>query len=120
MSSNLLTSASACYISNIVIAYKTNKVLHLNGNNLQNANALSAMLRNTAIEELYLHGNNLNTSTAISIFKALKRQYSSQLKMLSLMHNDIQDEASDEIGSTLQVNKPLDALWLNQLAKKQH
>ena len=75
-------------------------VLHLNGNNLQNANALSAMLQNTAIEdlELYIHGNNLNTSTAISIFEALKD--SSQLKMLSLMHNDIQDEASNEIAST--------------------
>ena len=29
------------------------------------------------------------------------------------MHNDIQDEANDEIASTLQVNESLDALWLN-------
>ena len=117
LSSNLLTSASARYISDIIIACKT-KVLHLNGNNLQNANALSAMLQNTAIEELYIHGNNLNTSTAISIFEALKD--SSQLKTLSLMHNDIQDEASDEIASTLQENKSLDTLWLNTnpLSKK--
>ena len=71
LSSNLLTSVSAGYISDIVIACKT-KVLHLNGNNLQKANALSTMLQNTAIEELYIHGNNLNTSTAISIFEALK------------------------------------------------
>ena len=110
LSSNLLTSASARYISYIAIACKT-KVLHLNGNNLQNANALSAMLQNTAIEELYIHGNNLNTSTAIGIFEALNG--SSQLKTLSLMHNDIQDEASDKIASTLQANKSLDALWLN-------
>ena len=82
-----------------------------NGNNLQNADALSTMLQNTAIEELYIHGNNLNTSTAISIFKA--SEGSSQLKTLSLMHNNIQDEASDKIASTLQVNKSLDALWLN-------
>ena len=117
LSSNLLTSASARYISDIIIACKT-KVLHLNGNNLQNANALSAMLQNTAIEELYIHGNNLNTSTAISIFEVLKD--SSQLKTLSLMHNDIQDEASDKIASTLKVNKSLDALWLNSnpLSKK--
>ena len=119
LSSNLLTSASARYISDIVVACKT-KVLHLNGNNLQNANMLSTMLQNIAIEELYIHGNNLNTSTAISIFETLKG--SSQLKTLSLMHNDIQDEASNEIASTLKVNKSLDALWLNSnpLSKKQH
>ena len=29
------------------------------------------------------------------------------------MHNNIQDEVSNEIVSTLQVNKSLDALWLN-------
>ena len=110
LSSNLLTSASARYISDIVIACKT-KVLHLNGNNLQNADVLSTMLQNTAIEELYIHGNNLNTSTAISIFEVLEG--SSQLKTLSLMHNNIHDEASNKIASTLQVNKSLDALWLN-------
>ena len=111
LSSNLLSSASARYISDIVIACKTT-VLHLNGNNLQKADALSNMLEKTAIEELYIHGNNLNTSTANSIFGALKKQ-SCQLKILGLTHNNIQDEASDEIADTLQVNKSLLALWLN-------
>ena len=55
--SNLLTSVSAHYISDIVVACKT-KVLHLNGNDLKEANELSDMLQSTAIEELYIHGNN--------------------------------------------------------------
>jgi len=111
LSSNLLTSASARYISEIVIACKT-KVLHLNGNNLQKTDALSNMLlKSSKIEELYIHGNKLHSSTAISLFRALKN--GSQLKVLSLMYNAIEDEASDEMANALKVNKSLDTLWMN-------
>lgn len=111
LSSNLLTSASAQYISEIVLTCKT-KELRLNGNNLQKTNALSTMLQNnTVIKELFIHGNNLHSLTAVNICKAINED--SQLKLLSLMHNDIDDEATDEIVGMLQTNKSLDALWIN-------
>ena len=110
LSSNSLTSASAQYISEIVMFCKA-KLLHLNGNVLGKTDGLSGMLQCSMLEEIYIHSSKLHTSSAVGLFKALKS--GSQLKTLSLMHNDIQDEASIEIASMLQVNNSLKSLWIN-------
>ncbi|XP_065896294.1 nucleotide-binding oligomerization domain-containing protein 1-like [Dysidea avara] len=112
LSSNSLTSVSADYISEIAISCKVT-LLYLNGNVLGETNGLSQMLNNAAIEELYMHGNKLHTSTAISLFKALRTSTNAKLKILSLMYNDIYDEAGNEIGETLKVNRSLECLWIN-------
>ena len=110
LSSNSLTSTSARYISDIVIACKA-KLLHLNGNTLGKTNELSNMLQNSVLEEMYAHANMLDTSTAINLFKVLQTR--NQLKTLSLMYNNIQDEASYEIAGALEKNKSLQSLWIN-------
>jgi len=112
LSSNSLTSVSADYISEIAISCKVT-LLYLNGNVLGKTDGLAKMLIDTAIEELYMHGNKLHTSTAISLFKALRTSTNAKLKILSLMYNDIHDEAGNEIGETLRVNRSLECLWIN-------
>ena len=109
-SSNSLTLASAQYITEIVVHCKA-KLLHLNGNVLGKTDGLSGMLQCSMLEEIYIHSSKLHTLSAVELFKVLKS--GSQLKTLSLMHNDIQDEASIEIASMLQVNKSLKSLWIN-------
>ena len=111
MSANSLTSVSANYISDIVASCKST-LLYLNGNSLGNTDGLSKLLQGTDMVELYIHRNKLHTRSVISLFKMLQT-CSSNLKMLSLMHNDIHDEASVEIAATLQVNKTLECLWIN-------
>jgi len=110
-SSNTLTSASAQYISEIAVSCKA-KLLHLNGNIMGKTNDLSGMLQCSMLEEIYIHSSKLHTSSAIDLVKVLRSE-KSQLKTLSLMHNEIQDEASTEIASMLQVNKSLKSLWIN-------
>ena len=110
LSSNSLTSASAHYISEIVVSCKA-KLLHLNGNTLGKTDGLSGMLQGSMLEEIYIHSSKLHTSSAAGLFKALRS--GSQLRTLSLMHNDIQDEASVEIASMLQENTLLKSLWIN-------
>ena len=110
-SSNTLTSASAQYISEIAVSCKA-KLLHLNGNIMGKTDGLSGMLQCSMLEEIYIHSSKLHTSSAIDLVKVLRSE-KSQLKTLSLMHNEIQDEASTEIASMLQVNKSLKSLWIN-------
>ena len=107
---NSLTSASAHYISGIVISCKA-KLLYLSGNILGETDGLSNILKDSVLEEIYVHGNKLNSSSAISLFKQL--EIGSHLRMLSLMHNDIHDNASDEIATALQMNDSLQSLWIN-------
>jgi len=111
LSANSLTSVSAHYISDIVVSCKST-LLYLNGNVLGNTDGLLKLVQDTALVELYIHGNKLHTSSAIILFKALQAT-SNKLKMLSLIHNDICDEAGVEIAATLQVNKTLECLWIN-------
>ena len=111
LSANSLTSVSAHYISDIAVSCKST-LLYLNGNVLGNTDGLSRLLQDTAMVELYIHGNKLHTSSVISLFKALQN-CSSKLKMLSLIHNDIRDEAGVEIATALQVNRTLECLWIN-------
>ena len=111
LSANSLTSVSAHYISDIVVSCKS-ILLYLNGNVLGNTDGLSRLLQDTAMVELYIHGNKLHTSSVVSLFKTLQN-CSSKLKMLSLIHNDIRDEAGVEIAAALQVNRTLECLWIN-------
>ena len=111
LSANSLTSTSAHYVSDIVVSCKA-KLLHLNGNTLGVTNGLSNIFKDSVLEEIYIHSNKLHSSSAISLFKQLAGT-GSHLRMLSLIYNDIQDKASNEIASALQTNNSLQSLWIN-------
>ena len=111
LSANSLTSASAHYVSDIVISCKA-KLLYLNGNILGETSGLSNIFKDSVLEEIYIHSNKLHSLSAISLFKQLSGT-GSRLRVLSLIYNNIDDKASNEIANALQTNDSLQSLWIN-------
>ena len=87
---------------------------NISGNKISNGTAAIALAKgladNTKLKELDLSDNNLNTE---GIKKILNRLKTSNLVKLNISHNNISDEAADDIADFLSKNPKLEELDLS-------
>ena len=65
------------------------------------------------LKELYMQRTNLSSDAAKCLFSALKSTVT-KLRVLNIMSNNIDDDASDEITSTIKINTSLTTLKLQR------
>ena len=109
---NGLSSSSDSLVKDIVISCKV-EVLWISYNDcVGETKHFSTILSNPAcmLKTLYLRFNKLSSNAAISIFNELRKASNSQLKLLEISHNHIDDDACEVIAITLKSNKSLKRL----------
>ena len=109
---NGLSSSSDSLVRDIVISCRV-KVLWISYNDcVGETKDFSTILSNPAcmLKTLYLRFNKLSSLAAISIFTELRKASSSQLKLLEISYNYIDDDACGVIAVTLKSNKSLKRL----------
>ena len=112
LGSNALTTQSSSLISKFVVRHKV-KILDIDNNDtIGDDQQLYAMLTDpcNVLEELDMMRIKLSSTGAIALFEALK--HNNKLKILCLDWNNITDDASDAIITTLKENKCLSKLQI--------
>ena len=75
------------------------------------ANGFDKLLNSSSVlEELNWDHNHLSSTEAIILFKALR--FCNHLKVLEISHNDIGDDAVEELSISLRENRTLCELWI--------
>ena len=107
ISNNSLTSQSANIIADIVIHCKTKRLRAME--NRIGAEGFDKLLSSSSVlEELNWDHNHLSSTEAIILFKALR--HCNHLKVLEISHNDIGDDAVEELSISLRENRSLHEL----------
>ena len=113
LNGNNLQTVSVIKIFKGLQAVSTLQVISISNNNIINeaANDIAAVITcNTDLQELNLGGNDLRTLGTIKIAKGLQKI--SSLKKLFIDHNNITDEAADDIAAVISCNMDLQQLNL--------
>ena len=115
LDNNGLTSSSSMIISDITNNCQV-EWLSIAGNpTIGESNLLYSMLSSPSsmLKELYMQRTNLSSDAAKCLFAALKNTVT-KLRVLNLMSNKIDDDASDVITSTIKINTSLTTLKLQR------